>query len=191
MKTDIYQTVTTAIIDQLEAGTRPWVKPWHTGNTARPLRANGEAYRGINVILLWMAGEAKGYAAPTWMTYKQAADLKAQVRKGEKASTVTYADKLTKDEGTDDERDIFFVKRYPVFNIEQIDGLPERFYATTTTQSLDPEQRIEGAEAYTKRSASTWRDISSQSCPTTSTALTGPKCWKPSRKPSRPQRLVS
>jgi hypothetical protein len=51
-RTDIYQTVTGAIISALEAGTRPWMKPWNAehaaGRITRPLRANGQPYGGVN-----------------------------------------------------------------------------------------------------------------------------------------------
>lgn len=134
---DVYERVTTRIISDLEKGVRPWLKPWSVehaaGRITRPLRHNGTPYRGINVLLLWGEAMAKGYAAPLWMTYKQALELKAQVRKGEHGSLVVYADKITKT-GTDEagestEREIRFMKGYTVFNVEQIDGLPEHYYA--------------------------------------------------------------
>jgi antirestriction protein ArdC len=67
------------------------------------------------------------------MTFKQALDLKASVRKGEHGSLVVYASKITRtetDEGTgeENERDIPFLKGYTVFNVEQIEGLPEHYY---------------------------------------------------------------
>src|SRR3546814_19079364 len=41
--------ITQAIIDRLEAGVRPWIKPWRPGvPSGRPLRANGLPSRGIN-----------------------------------------------------------------------------------------------------------------------------------------------
>jgi antirestriction protein ArdC len=61
---DIYQRVTEAIIRDLEQGARSWIKPWTTsstdGSTVRPLRHDGSAYRGINVLILWSAAE-RGY----------------------------------------------------------------------------------------------------------------------------------
>ncbi|MGE4048622.1 MAG: ArdC family protein [Acetobacteraceae bacterium] len=151
---DIYQTVTDSILAQLEAGTRPWLKPWNAehaaGRITRPLRANGLPYKGINVLMLWMAAEAKGYAAPIWMTYKQAAELGGQVRKGEKASPVTYADKIKRrDEETDEERDVFFLKQYSVFNVEQIDGLPAHYHRLADAPERIIE-RIEQAESFFK-----------------------------------------
>jgi len=85
MKADIYQTVTDSIIGMLEAGVRPWAPQWEAGSCglpAIPTRANGEAYRGINVALLWGAAEMKGYRHHTWMTFNQAKELGGCVRKG-------------------------------------------------------------------------------------------------------------
>lgn len=153
---DVYAQVTESIVAQLEQGTRPWVQPWNAehlaGRITRPLRANGQAYRGINVVMLWMAAAMQGYAAPIWMTYRQAAELGAQVRKGEKGSPVSYADKFRKSEtdsttGEESEREIFFLKQYTVFNVEQIDGLPAHFHAVAAPQLSEMAKR-EQAEAF-------------------------------------------
>ncbi len=86
MKTDIYESVTAHIIADLEKGVRPWFKPWSgdhaAGRITRPLRANGVPYRGINVVMLWGAATEKGYTDPLWMTFKQAQEMGAHVRKG-------------------------------------------------------------------------------------------------------------
>lgn len=155
MKTDIYQKVTDSIIAQLEQGARPWLKPWNAEHAAgrinRPLRGNGEAYRGINVIMLWAAAAEAGYSAPIWLTFKQAKELGAHVRKGERGSLVVYANTITKTEegtnGEEFERQIPFMKGYTVFNVEQIEELPAPFYATATPQ-IDPVERIEQAELF-------------------------------------------
>ena len=87
-KQDIYTRVTARILAALEQGVRPWIKPWSVdhaaGRITRPLRHNGIPYRGVNVLLLWGEALEKGYAAPLWMTYKQAQEFGAQVRKGER-----------------------------------------------------------------------------------------------------------
>lgn len=127
---DHYQAVTDRVIAALESGTAPWQKDWHgSGGMAAPLRHNGEAYRGINVLLLWIAAMEKGYSAPTWMTFKQAKALGACVRKGEKGTPVVYFNVFEKeDSATGETKKIPFLKGYTVFNVEQIDGLPESFY---------------------------------------------------------------
>ncbi|HWK32157.1 MAG TPA: ArdC-like ssDNA-binding domain-containing protein, partial [Hyphomicrobium sp.] len=102
MKPDLYQTVTDKILADLEKGVRPWQRPWSGGHAAgritQPLRANGAPYRGINIVMLWSSAMAAGFAAPIWMTFKQALELGAHVRRGEKGSVVVYADRITRTE---------------------------------------------------------------------------------------------
>src|SRR3989442_53208 len=102
---DIYARVTDRILSDLEHGVRPWMKPWHAehaaGRITRPLRHNMQPYRGINVLVLWMEAEAKGIAAPIWLTFQQAKELGGHVRKGEHGSPVVYASSFNKT-GTDD-----------------------------------------------------------------------------------------
>ena len=135
VKFNIYDQVTQTIIAQIEAGSVPWRKPW-TGSKAgfgMPLRVTGEAYRGINVLMLWMAAEVGGYASPTWMTYKQAKDLGGQVRKGEKSTTVVkYGTIEDGGEGAEngDPQIRSYARAYRVFNCDQIEGLPDGLYAT-------------------------------------------------------------
>ena len=159
---DVYTRVTERIIRDLEQGVRTWMKPWHVKHTAGkiniPLRHNGTPYRGMNILLLWGEAIANGYATPIWMTYKQAQELGANVRKGEHGSLVVYANTISKTEtnaeGQDIEREIPFMKGYTVFNCEQIDGLPEMYYAQPVNP-LPLQERIEAVDAYLKNTGAT------------------------------------
>jgi antirestriction protein ArdC len=153
---DVYSRITAQIVAELEKGVRPWVKPWNAehgaGRITRPLRHNGQPYSGINVLSLWMSAAAQNFAAPIWMTFRQARELDAHVRKGEKGSLVVYANAITRTEHDDNngeevEREIPYMKGYIVFNVEQIDGLPEIYYAKAAP-TLDPVARIERAEKF-------------------------------------------
>jgi antirestriction protein ArdC len=152
---DVYTRVTDRIIADLENGIRTWMKPWSAdhaaGKISRPLRHNGTPYRGMNVLLLWGEAVTKGYAAPIWMTFKQALELDAHVRKGEHGSLVVYANSITKTEtnekGEDTEREIPFMKGYTVFNVEQIEGLPAHYYAKPENP-LPLSDRIESADRF-------------------------------------------
>jgi antirestriction protein ArdC len=163
VRSDVYTRVTDAIIADLEKGVRPWLQPWNAAHAAgpitRPLRASGQSYKGINVLMLWASAMTQNFASPIWMTFKQAKELNASVRKGSKGSLVVYADRITRTEtaedGEENERDIYFMKGYTVFNVEQIEGLPPHFYATAAPQ-LDPVQRIESSDRFF---ASTGADI--------------------------------
>lgn len=152
---DLYARVTASIITDLERGVRPWTKPWSAehlaGRITRPLRSTGERYRGVNVILLWCEAVSRGYAAPIWMTFRQALALGGHVRKGEKGATVVYADTIVRTEpgegGEDNELSIPFLKAYTVFNVQQVDGLPERFHALARP-TLTSAERIDHADAF-------------------------------------------
>lgn len=152
---DIYQRTTDRIAEELARGVRPWLKPWSAnhmaGRVSLPLRYNGIAYRGLNVIALWMQAVACGYAPPFWMTFKQAVDLGGCVRKGEKGSPVVYADSVTRtdadESGEESVRAIHYLKGYTVFNAAQIDGLPSHYYAAPAPRG-EPLPRIAHAEAF-------------------------------------------
>ena len=131
---------------------QPWQAGGHkAGAITRPLRAGGIPYRGVNVLMLWASAMEKGYSCPLWLTYKQAAELGGQVRKGEKGSLVVYANTFTKtgtdEQGAEVETEIPFMKGYTVFNAEQIDGLPAHFYATVPPLNNDI-ARLEFAERF-------------------------------------------
>lgn len=153
----VYKEVTEKIIHELEQGRVPWVQPWGNPNGAAAigLPANADTsknYSGINILLLWGAVFQHGFKLQSWLTYKQAQKLGGNVRKGEKSTTIIYADSfVTKDErqaARTEQRDpqrIPFLKRYRVFNIEQCENLPEGLYADA--QELPTREQIPHAEA--------------------------------------------
>jgi antirestriction protein ArdC len=155
-KYSIFDRVTQKIIADLEQGVLPWQKPWQGGGTdhmTRPLRHTGEPYNGVNILLLWDEAASKGFANPTWMTFKQAEEYGGKVRKGEKGAFVVYANKLIKTEtdeqtGADVERQIPFLRGYHVFNVEQIDGLPEKFSLPVTPPIQNNLGRLERVEHF-------------------------------------------
>lgn len=127
------QVITDAIVARLEAGTKPWVRPWTGQAHPRPLRACGTPYRGMNFVWLDLIANMMGYHSPYWMTYRQAAALGGQVRKGEKSTIAVFykaygkqVENETTGEATIEARRV--LRAYPVFCCDQIDGLPARFY---------------------------------------------------------------
>ena len=157
--TDLYARVTNRIIDDLAKGVRPWLKPWTegkaSGQSALPRRHNGTPYKGVNILLLWGAALDSGFASTTWMTYRQAAELGSQVRKGERGSLVVYADRVIRTEqgeaGEEVERSIPFLKGYTVFNADQVDRLPASYYVASAPEGL-PCGPLPTAEAFFARS---------------------------------------
>lgn len=147
---DLYATVTDKIIEDLSKGVRPWMKPWEAGNAALPMRFNGSRYRGVNVLLLWSEAVKKGYKSSTWMTYKQAIEIGSNVKKGEHGSMVVFASSYVKTEeknGKDVERSASFLKSYTVFNVEQIENLPEK-YKIKPVEPRGPVELIEASETF-------------------------------------------
>ena len=88
-KKPFYQQVADKLIEQLQQGTAPWQKPWDGEGMPDHMPHNtitGRRYRGINN--LWLLAQQR--QDPRWMTYKQAAAIGAQVRKGEKGTVIEY-----------------------------------------------------------------------------------------------------
>ncbi|MDG1530311.1 MAG: zincin-like metallopeptidase domain-containing protein [Paracoccaceae bacterium] len=129
-KMNVHQQVTNTILKQLEAGTPPWRRPWIGGGSqgSQPLRFNGEAYRGINTLLLWAEGLDKGFTSERWMTFRQAKELGGNVRKGEKSATSIKYGTFEREDDNGTEAKIPYLRAYRVFNADQIDNLPEEFY---------------------------------------------------------------
>lgn len=156
MKDDIYTRVTASIVEALEAGTRPWAPRWDKGAGALgalPVRATGETYRGVNVLLLWDSAARQGFSQSRWMTFNQADERGAHVRKGERGTRVVYAGRITR-EGQDGDgetiQQIPFLKGYTVFNVEQIEGLGEDWFERSPAPSPEP-ARDAAADAFFDR----------------------------------------
>ena len=144
--------ITAAIIEKLEQGTKPWVKPWRGLPLSRPLRSCGTPYRGMNTFWLWMVADACGYASPYWMTYRQCQKLGGQVRKGEKSTIAIFYKSYTKEvetaEGGQDTESRRVLKAYSVFNADQCDSLPEFYHPKPLVAALEPEGREERLDAF-------------------------------------------
>lgn len=140
-RANLYDEITSKIVAELEAGRVPWVQPWGTAAAKAPLAmprnaATGRQYSGINVLILWGAVIERGYPAQSWLTFRQALSLGGNVRKGERGTTVVYADRFVPEderqrsrETGDDEQAIPFLKRFTVFNAAQCENLPETIAA--------------------------------------------------------------
>ncbi|PIO99497.1 ArdC family protein [Pleomorphomonas carboxyditropha] len=140
-RASLYDDITNKIIGELEAGRFPWVQPWGPATAKAPLAmprnaATGRHYSGINVLILWGAVVEHGFPGQSWLTFRQALSLGGNVRKGERGTTVVYADRFTPEdekrrarETGEEAQAIPFLKRFTVFNAAQCDGLPEEIAA--------------------------------------------------------------
>ena len=120
-KIDCYQIITDRIIGLLESGVVPWRKPWKTNGGFPRNLISGKAYRGVNIWLL----HAMNYESPLWLTYKQAAELGGNVKRGEKACPVVFWKKWEKENKQTGEKEFFPLMRfYYVFNVAQCENIP-------------------------------------------------------------------
>ena len=136
-RTSLYDDVTTKIIAELEAGRVPWVQPWGVAAAKAPLAmpvnaSTGRRYSGINVLILWGAVIEHGFPGQSWLTFRQALSLGGNVRKGERGTTVVYADRFVPEDELKRAREtgadvqaIPFLKRFTVFNAAQCENLPD------------------------------------------------------------------
>jgi len=136
-RTNLYDEITDKIIAELEAGRVPWVQPWGTAAAKAPLAmpknaATSRQYSGVNVLILWGAVIEQGLTGQSWLTFRQALSLGGHVRKGERGTTVVYADRFIPDdekkraaESGEEAQAIPFLKRFTVFNTDQCEGLPD------------------------------------------------------------------
>jgi antirestriction protein ArdC len=92
--------------------------------------ATRRRYGGINILILLGAAVERGFSGQSWLTFRQALSLGGCVRKGERGTTVVYADRFVPAEEMkrastvgDEARAIPFLKRFTVFNTDQCDGL--------------------------------------------------------------------
>lgn len=152
-RVDVKSEIARTLIEAMERGETPWQKPWNA-QALRPTNpTSGNGYRGINRMLLAMSGRDD----PRWMTYQQAQANKWQVRRGEKGMAIVKLVELSPNQGAEagadaesrqeagGQRRAFALKRYTVFNAQQIDGVPE--LEATAPLEFDPVQRAESVMA--------------------------------------------
>jgi antirestriction protein ArdC len=146
-KIDVHESITQKIVAAIEAGAGTFEMPWHRPGVAFTIPKNAstdKAYRGSNILSLWIDADAKKFEHQVWATYKQYAELGAQVRKGEKGSLIVkYGEWVPKNatgtnasaatagqpkrnhEAEDDDGKRLFAKAAWVFNIDQVDASPD------------------------------------------------------------------
>jgi antirestriction protein ArdC len=133
----LYDEVTDKIIAELETGRVPWVQPWGTAAAKAPLTmpknaSTNRQYSGVNILILWGSVIEHGFAGQSWLTFRQAHSLGGHVRRGERGTTVVYADRFVPNdekrraaETGEEAQAIPFLKRFTVFNTDQCEELPD------------------------------------------------------------------
>ena len=133
-KLSIYEEVTNQIIAKMEQGTDRWFAPWDSAG-AHHNGVTKHEYSGINILLTYFATMENGFTSNEWFTFNQSKTIGGKVKKGSKATKIIAysvnkydADGKKLPEDTPDEevyKVIPFAKAIPVFNRDQIEGLPE------------------------------------------------------------------
>jgi antirestriction protein ArdC len=151
-RSDVYTRIAEEIMAAIEQGTGEWRAPWfHDGtSSASPTNlASGKRYRGINTLALWVSAMTFGYVDGLWGTYRQWQDAGAQVRKGERSTTVVLWKPIESSDCQDDAGDEasghrrMIARAFSVFNIAQVDG-----YESVRVAILPESQRLAHAEAF-------------------------------------------
>jgi antirestriction protein ArdC len=125
-KFNVYGAITEKIARTIREQQGKFVMPWHSG--AVPLRfpvnaATENAYRGVNILSLWVDALSKGFASGYWASYKQWQSLGAQVRYGERGSLIFFYKKLEPiaTDGLAEETPRYVGKASWVFNACQVE----------------------------------------------------------------------
>ena len=151
-RTSIYETITAKLLAAVAADPGNPIMPWQLGGTRPVLPTNAvtsQAYRGVNILSLWISALERGYDSGEWATLRQWNEKGATVRKGEKASPIVFYKEITVasdargDDGEDETAQRRLARGYWVFAAEQVDG-----YQPLIALAPDPIARIAAAETY-------------------------------------------
>jgi antirestriction protein ArdC len=85
---DIYADVTLGILEQLEKGVAPWIRPWDVLGGIPMNWATRRRYSGMNVLYLAVMQHKKGYPTGEWATLNQIRQAGGWVKREEFASSV-------------------------------------------------------------------------------------------------------
>ena len=137
---DLHVRLAATILAQLDtADPASWTPPWHGADPMPRNACTGRRYRGINVLALWCAARANGYADARWATYRQWALLGAQVRRAERATLVLFYKELPRGAEAEPTDGAPFVARAAhVFNVAQVDAAPPLANALDAGAARDP-----------------------------------------------------
>ena len=122
-RANLYEEISAKIVAAIEAGAGEWRMPWHHNgaSTSRPINVvSRKPYRGVNVVVLWVAVQGNDYPTGLWGTYRHWQAVGAQVRRGERATTVVFWKMRSAEPGDDadedeNERPRVFARGYSVF----------------------------------------------------------------------------
>ncbi len=149
---DIHAEITSKLVAAIEADPDRPSLPWRRSSSPLFMPENAltkKLYNGINIVSLWVAAEARGYAAPIWASYRQWSEMDCQVRKGETSSLVVFYKQYDSEPNPDDAEDDGkrrVARASHVFNASQVDG----FTLPGEPAPLGPIDRIATADTFVR-----------------------------------------
>ncbi|WP_342150213.1 ArdC family protein [Methylorubrum sp. SB2] len=128
------EEITARIIRDLEEGVPAWVKPWTADRSCAAIRlptnaVSSRPYSGINILALWAATMERGFRTHAWLTYQQANEIGARIKKGEKSEKVVFVKFLEPKEESEGNkgRKIPMLRVFWVFNLDQCENVPPTY----------------------------------------------------------------
>ena len=158
---------------ELETGRLPWVQPWGSAGVSAPLGIPRNAATGR--LLRHQRADPQGCGRPARLrgpelaTFRQAAGLGGNVRKGERGTTVVYADRFVPNDnaaGVQRGRGAphhTISQRFTVFNVDQCEACPRHrtrapppvaTHHPAAGRGPDPRNDVTSASAATRRTTS-------------------------------------
>ena len=149
---DIRTDITNAIINLIEQGAAQGEGClWDAaGRFGMPINYRTKReYSGVNVLLLLGEVHARGLERNEWLTFKQALELGAKVKKGAKGVMGVFCKMLPKKGPADAPQEdgnapgmAAMLKPFWVFNVADIEGLPEVVQERPTFEPMEEAERL-------------------------------------------------
>lgn len=143
-KTDeIIKKIADKFIEKIENFSGEWKEPFFRTALTCPVNTQTKkAYRGLNIISLWISAEEKGFTSNVWGTFDQWKEQKKSIRKGETGTPVfffkptkyTVETKTENGEILAEEKESCVIRHYIVFNACQMTE-----YAPEMTEEVEPD----------------------------------------------------
>lgn len=127
---NVYEIVTSRIVEEMSKGIIPWQRPWHGTNNLAISYETRKPYSLLNQLILGRPGE--------WLTFNQIKAIGGSIKKGAKAGMVTFykvtpkvvTEVVTNEDGEEMVQEktklSFILKYYNVFHIEDCDGIQSK-----------------------------------------------------------------
>jgi HK97 family phage prohead protease len=154
---DIYDAMAKQIVEALQElannpNAKTWDFPWRNPEMFARNPTTKRIYQGMNQLTLTLTGNARGYKTNRWAGESQWKKYGGKLKPGAKSRGVSV---LVPREGYSyevDGREAFqnrFYEPMSVYNVEDVLGLPERFYKVDEIE-INNEERIQDLESVIK-----------------------------------------